>query len=261
MGVFRIVPAPPALPFPLSRVTLNSTMRFLEHQSKALPYMVVEPNGYKVDASYPMVVLLHGFGSHMGDIARLSARIDTEHYIYACPNAPIAMDLGGFTGYAWAPLDGEAARQAQAHAEELLRVFCQEVFARYNPPGGQAVIGGFSQGGMMAYRTGLTSPDAFRGVAALSSRIPDPSDLRSRLPEKRDQAVFVAHGTQDTLLSIEDGRRSLEFLTAEGYKPAYKEYPMGHEVTPSVLDDLTAWLHEVLPPPGGRKRRLTPSRR
>ena len=236
-------------------------MKFIENQGTSLQYLAIEPNGYKPDASYPIVILLHGFGSQMGDIARLPALIDSEHYIYACPNAPIAMDLGGFAGYAWAPLDGEGARRAQAHAEELLRAFCHEVFAKYNPPGGQAVIAGFSQGGMMAYRAGLTEPEAFRGVAALSSRIPDPQDLRSRLPEKRDQAVFVAHGTMDTLLPIEDGRRSLEFLTAEGYKPTYKEYPMGHEVTPSVLNDFTVWLHEVLPPPGGRKRRLAPRRR
>jgi phospholipase/carboxylesterase len=233
-------------------------MKFIENEGAPLHYIVAEPNGYNPGASYPMVVLLHGFGSHMGDLVRLAPLIDAEHYVYACPNAPIAMDLGGFAGYAWAPLDGNGARQAQAHAEDLLRTFCHEVFASYNPPGGQAVIAGFSQGGMMAYRTGLTEPEAFRGVAALSSRIPDPHDLRGRLPEKRDQAVFVAHGTMDTLLPIEDGRRSLEFLTTEGYKATYREYPMGHEITPSVLDDLTAWLHEVLPPPGGRKRRPAP---
>ena len=33
----------------------------------------------------------------------------------------------------------------------------------YGPPEGQVVLGGFSQGGMMAYRNALSSPGEVRG--------------------------------------------------------------------------------------------------
>ena len=60
----------------------------------------------------------------------------------------------------------------------------------------------------------------------------------------------MSHGTDDTVIPIESARRSLQLLRAEGYAPQYREYGMGHEIMAEVLDDLKAWLHEVLPPLG-----------
>ncbi|MBM3944785.1 MAG: alpha/beta fold hydrolase [SAR202 cluster bacterium] len=237
-------------------------MRYVEHKGNALKYIAIEPNGYKGGEAYPMVVFLHGFGSHMGDVARLTTRIDTYGYIYVCPNAPIAMNLGGTTGYAWAPLGGEGAREAQEHAELLLRRFFEEAFGEYGVNPGQAVIVGFSQGGVMALRTGLTSPETFRGVAMLSSLVPDPDYLRTRLPGHKSQSVFVAHGVADTLIPVIEAHRSVEFLSREGYEPTYKEYLMEHEVNPAVASDLADWMHKVLPPGGHvRKSAVAPTRR
>ena len=39
--------------------------------------------------SYPMIILLHGFGAHMGDLASLAPAIDPTGYVYIFPNAPI----------------------------------------------------------------------------------------------------------------------------------------------------------------------------
>ena len=50
------------------------------------------------------------------------------------------------------------------------------------------------------------------------------------------------------MISVEDGRRSRAFLDERGYAPEYHEYPMGHEISPDEIADLTQWLHSVLPP-------------
>ena len=100
----------------------------------------------------------------------------------------------------------------------------------------------------MTYRSGLPNPEMFRGLVALSARIPDPEDLSPRLPENRDQPIFITHGTVDSVLSVEDGRNSREFLESHGYEPVYNEYHMGHEINQDVLNDLVPWIHKVLPP-------------
>ena len=100
----------------------------------------------------------------------------------------------------------------------------------------------------MAYRCGLTDPVSFRGVAALSARIPDPAGLEARLPSSRSQSVFVTHGAQDPLIPLEEGRRSRSFLEAHGYNPDYREHEMGHEINQEVLEDLTGWIAGVLTP-------------
>lgn len=223
-------------------------MKAIQHQGKTLKYLAIEPDGYDPGRSYPMVVLLHGFGAHMGDLAGLSPAIEAEGYVYICPNAPLPVQVGfGSLGYAWTPRGEHRSADDLQRAEEMLSTLFEEVMAQYQVEPGNAVLGGFSQGGMMTYRCGLTSPGLFRGLVALSARIPDTDSLKARLPDDRSQPIFISHGTADPLISIEDGRSSRIFLEAEGYKPDYNEYNMAHEITQEVLDDLVAWIHRVLP--------------
>ena len=118
----------------------------------------------------------------------------------------------------------------------------------YRVEPGNLVLGGFSQGCMMSYRVGLPAPQKFRGVLALSGRVTDPSGLRSRLPDKRDQPIFVAHGSRDAVVSVESAREAISFLEAEGYAPEYHEYPMGHEIAQRTINDAAEWIRRVLPP-------------
>ena len=118
----------------------------------------------------------------------------------------------------------------------------------YRPAEGSIVLGGFSQGGMMAYRRGLRRPDRFAGIAALSAVVAGKRDIEAALPETRGQPIFASHGTSDTLIPVTDARKGIEFLRSQGYEPEYREYPMGHEISPEVVTDLTSWLHQVLEP-------------
>jgi len=221
-------------------------MEAKERKGSNLTYLAVEPDGYDTKRSYPMVVLLHGFGSHMGDLAGLTPVIDRENYLYICPNAPISVDIGGgISGYAWAPI-GETFTVEEHHAEELLAGLFDEVIEEYGIEPGAAVLGGFSQGAMMTYRNGLIAPEQFSGLAVLSGSVREPDQLRVRLPDDRDQAIFVAHGVADSMIDVEEARKARRFLEDEGYLPLYKEYPMGHEINQSVLNDLVVWIHEVL---------------
>ena len=62
----------------------------------------MEPDGYRDGRSYPLVILMHGYGSNMSDLAPLAPMISREGYLFAFPNAPIRLDFGlGMIGYAW----------------------------------------------------------------------------------------------------------------------------------------------------------------
>ena len=223
-------------------------MRATERQGEALKYVVVEPDGYDPSRSYPMVTLLHGYGSHMGDLASLCPAVHPSGYVYVCPNAPLSMDLGfGAVGYAWTnpPMGDIASSQG---AIDLITRTVDEAAGDYRVPPGQTVLGGFSQGGMLTFAAGLPNPERFRGLIALSARIADPDGLRSRLPADRSQPVFVSHGTADTVIPVGDGRAARQLLETEGYSPEYYEYRMAHEITAEVIADLTRWLRRILPP-------------
>ena len=226
-------------------------MNVRQLEGRSLKYVVVEPDDYRRGADYPMVVLLHGYGSDMVNFAGLTPTIDRERFVYALPNAPISLDLGyGAAGYAWSePLD--AAFDEDGSAEAEVGEFIDELMELYQVGPGNIVLGGFSQGGMMAYRHGLPRPEVFRGVMALSARIPDRDDMQALLPAQRDQDVFISHGTLDALIPLVDARGSCRFLEAYGYKPELHEYEMAHQITTEVVTDIAAWLKRVLPPAGG----------
>lgn len=218
--------------------------------SKSLVYLSIYPDEYDPNRSYPLVILLHGYGAHMYDLADLAPMLDTDNYIYVLPNGPIPVIVGqGVVGFSWRPARDDGgppeAQEAQAlRVDGMLQDFFAEVIERYKTPRGRAALIGFSQGGTMTYNLGLARPDLFAGVACLSTGIGDQELVRSRLPAERTQPVFIGHGLQD---NPERGRRSRAFLEEAGYTLEYHEYNMGHQIIEEELNDLTPWLHRVLP--------------
>ena len=228
-------------------------MKGEQHDGRSLKYLTVTPDDYDPAVSYPLVIMLHGFGAHMGDLANLAPAIEDKGYVYACPNAPMAFDFGGgHVGYGWMPRQNVAAPEeveaARQNSETLLADCFEEIFEKLNATPGRVALLGFSQGGTMTYRCGLGQPEVFAGLVALSAAVFDPEILRPKLPDGREQPIFVAHGTRDMQIDVENARTTREFLEAEGYRPDYKEYNMGHEIPFEVLRDLIPWLTGVLPP-------------
>jgi phospholipase/carboxylesterase len=224
-------------------------MRAVESQSSTLAYLTVFPDDYDAERPYPMIVCLHGRGADMRDLAGLAPAIDRRGYLYVCPNAPVTIPIGpGYTGQAWYEPGGTPSPAAIEQALMSLNGFIVDVFARYHVPAGGVLLLGFSQGGAMTYRYGIVRPEMFAGLVILSGALRDPDGLLSHLPERRNQHIFIAHGTHDAVVSVDLSRNAVEFLKAQDYQPLYHEYAMAHEITQEVLDDLVPWIHRVLPP-------------
>ena len=225
-------------------------MKAEKYQGKTLAYLNLYPDDYNPELSYPLVVMLHGFGANMQDLAGLAPDIEPNRYLYNCPNAPLPFRIGpGTVGYGWHPPRGEATAQDYQKAEAQLNEYFDEVFVQLNATAGQIVLLGFSQGGGMTYRCGLGRPETFAGLVGLSSSLPNPDDLKPKLPKNRSQPIFIAHGRADPMVSMETAQNTMKFLLAEGYQPDYYEYDMAHEIPPRVLSDLVPWLNGVLPAP------------
>jgi phospholipase/carboxylesterase len=58
--------------------------------------------------------------------------------------------------------------------------------------------------------------------------------------------TLVQHGSQDPLIDLQRARDSVEQLRALRVPLTYREYDMGHEITPRSLTDLSAWLKDTL---------------
>ena len=224
-------------------------MRTEINEGPGLPYVTVVPDDYTPDSSYPLVIMLHGFGANMQDLAGLAPAISADGYVYACPNAPIPFQLGpGQTGFGWLTPRGGGTAEETANSEKLLGDFFDTVFQQFNVSPGNAILMGFSQGGGMTYRCGLGRADKFAGLAALSATLPDEDDLAARLPAERTQPIFIAHGLFDQMVSEDTAQSAKSFLESNGYTPEFHTYNMGHEISGEELGDLVPWIARVLSP-------------
>jgi phospholipase/carboxylesterase len=219
------------------------------HEGQGLKYLTVLPDGYDPETPYPLVIMLHGFGANMHDLASLAPAINPTGYVYAFPNAPIPFNLGqGPAGFGWMTPRGGSTPEEVARSEALLDDFFQDVLEKFKVPAGNALLSGFSQGGGMTYRCGLGRADTFAGLAALSATLPEAAELDPRLPTKRNQPIFVAHGSHDQMIAESTAHAAKEYLEGAGYKPEFHVYDMGHEISGEVLADLVPWMASVLPP-------------
>jgi phospholipase/carboxylesterase len=226
-------------------------MKAVESRGSTLEYLTVFPDNYEAGQAYPMIVCLHGRGADMRDLAGLAPAIDQIGYLYVCPNAPLTIAIGpGHTGRAWYEPGGNPSPAAMEQALTVLDGVIRDVFSEYRVPAGRTILLGFSQGGAMTYRYGMLRPEMFAGLAILSGALRHPESLLAHLPAARNQRIFIAHGTHDTMVPVDLSRDAVTFLETQGYQPTYHEYPMGHEINLEVLNDLVPWIHKVLPPHG-----------
>ncbi|MEC8858305.1 MAG: hypothetical protein VX664_13065 [Chloroflexota bacterium] len=224
-------------------------MRAEKNEGSGLQYITVVPDEYTEDSSYPLVIMLHGFGANMQDLASLAPAINSTGYVYAFPNAPIPFQLGpGQTGFGWMTPRGGGTTEETANSEKLLNDFFETVSQQFDVSPGQALLLGFSQGGGMTYRCGLERASDFAGLVALSATLPDQDELVTRLPQERNQPIFIGHGRFDQMVSDDTARSAKSFLESHGYSPDFHIYDMAHEISGEELSDLVPWIAKVLPP-------------
>jgi phospholipase/carboxylesterase len=93
------------------------------------------------------------------------------------------------------------------------------------------VIGGFSQGWLMAIEVGMRYPHKFSGVLSISGLVCEPDKLIQELsPVAREQRVFATHGTLDAVLPFAVTKRQIRHLKNAGINIAWHEFQKEHTI-------------------------------
>jgi phospholipase/carboxylesterase len=194
----------------------------------------------------PTLVAIHGHGAHAQDLLGLAPMLAAGRLLVLCPEAEFVLQPG-MPSYTWFQRDenGERPSEEFERVANLLREWLDEVTERYDVDRERIALLGFSQGGSLAYRLGLAEPARFRGVAALSTWLPDEAMERANRDSIGQLPVLVQHGTDDPLVGIDRGRVSRDRLVELGAQPDYREYPMQHQIVPESLRDLSDWLERI----------------
>ncbi|GAA5910031.1 uncharacterized protein JCM6883_000530 [Sporobolomyces salmoneus] len=115
------------------------------------------------------------------------------------------------------------------------------------------VVGGFSQGGILSLLTGLTSEKKLGGISVLSGYLglTHEDKIKSILsPHALSTPMFIAHGTEDPVISHDKAERSVEYLAKElGMKSniEWKSYEgLEHNLGREEMRDFVEWLKKTL---------------
>jgi len=212
-----------------------------------LIHTIYEPSGA---GPHPTILTLHGRGANAFDLLGLAPYLCNGKFLMICPQGPLETPIGpGAFGYAWYPMSmgGPPDIGAILSSREKLQQFLDACLNRHPIDAKKLVVLGFSQGGVMAYSLALSNPERFAGLAVLSSWLPKELIPELSIREAvQSLPTIVQHGSQDQMIEVQRAQDSVEQLRALRVPLTYREYDMGHEITPRGLTDLSAWLDETV---------------
>jgi phospholipase/carboxylesterase len=202
------------------------------------------------------IIVLHGLGADGNDFVPIAQELElgpVGAVRFVFPHAPVIPVTinNGYRMRAWYDIlgldlvrreDEEGLRRSAGMVEALIGRERER-----GMPSARIVLAGFSQGCAMSLLTGLRHNERLGGIVGLSGYLP----LAATTAAERSDAnaltpIFMGHGQQDNVITIDRGRASRDALQALGCDVEWHEYPMAHSVCAQEIADLNAWLLKTL---------------
>lgn len=191
------------------------------------------------------VILLHGYGADGSDLISLG-----QHWgqllpeaIFLAPNAPEPC-AGSPFGFQWFPLNTDriAGRiEGAKNAAPVLREFLTDLWAQTGVSPSRTILGGFSQGAMMALHVGTALEQELAGIVAFSGAfVPAEGFGEDRFHRP---PVTLIHGELDQVVDADLSRQAATDLSAAGFEVTLHLSPnIAHGIAPDGLDAATSFL-------------------
>lgn len=212
----------------------------------SLHHLVREPK-IKLEKN-PVLLLLHGYGSNEEDLFSFASELPEAYYVISV-RAPFDMQFGS---YAWYAINFDADEnkfsdhdQARESRDKIIS-FIDSLPSKYPIDADNITLLGFSQGSILSYAIGLSAPEKIKRIVAMSGYLS--VDLAKEGFENNDFSnlkIFVSHGTVDQVVPVQwEREKSIPMLEKLNIDYVYKEYPIGHGVSPQNFHDLVRWLEQ-----------------
>lgn len=201
------------------------------------------------------VIWLHGLGADRYDFLPVAEALQetlltTRFVLPQAPHRPVTIN-GGYEMPSWydilamTPARAINREQLEASADRVIELIEEQRTSGIDAS--RIFLAGFSQGGAVVFHTAfLKWQGALGGVLALSTYAPTFSDELELSASQQRIAVLCLHGQYDEVVQNAMGRSAYEHLKQRGVTVTWQEYPMGHEVLPEEIRDISTWLTERL---------------
>ncbi len=227
-----------------------------------LKALVVENN---LQAQYNLV-LLHGYGANALNLYPLHRYIPTNNNIrWIFPEGPKAVYAGPpgsqpsninvsnnplILGKAWFDIDTKAIEKRdfsfdpKAHADSKLVL--KNVYQALKPfSQSHLIIGGFSQGAMLATYLTMTTDLNIKGLIVLSGALFHQDKLwEGSLVSRQGLPFFQSHGYSDDILNYTEAKKLEVALQKRGLQGHLFSFEGGHEIPEVLFRKLQGFLNQ-----------------
>lgn len=202
----------------------------------------IDPNAVLWSASEadrvgrPLLIVMHGLGSHEGDLFSLAPHLPLDPAI-----ASLRAPLTEGDGWGWFPRGQGKGGVESDHADAAARGVLAWLDGLPEQPTSIGLLG-FSQGGAMALQLLRHAPDRFAFAVQLSGFVAGIDHAGdARLAELRPP-VFWGRGTADDIIPAEAVDAAQAWLTEHSTLTERIYEGMGHSVSQPELADIVAYL-------------------
>ena len=166
------------------------------------------------------VILCHGYGGDGKDISILANywRAHLPDTIFICPDAPEKCAASP-TGFQWFDLMDQTSEQVLSKslvAENKLNKLIDEVKEQNYLNANQIILGGFSQGCMIALQTGIKRKDKINSIIGYSGRIIDTNHLSKNINSRPN--IILMHGERDQIVTVDSFLEAKDFFGKNNYE-------------------------------------------
>jgi phospholipase/carboxylesterase len=189
------------------------------------------------------IVLLHGRGTSERDLEPLFDVFDPDRRLVgACPRGPLQLPPIGNHWYA-VPRVGYPDPETFTATYERLGGWLDALAEHIGVPPEQTVIGGFSQGAVMAWAMGLgKGRPRPAGILAMSGFIPTVPGFEPDFDDLAGFPIAISHGSADPIISVRFAHEARDRARAAGADVLYRETDVPHMIDPRVVPGLVEWL-------------------
>jgi phospholipase/carboxylesterase len=204
----------------------------------------------------PTVVLLHGYCSSENDWLPFAKTVHMPpgtRFVFPRGPETAKRSDGAADGRAWWQLklsrglhegvlgaDLSASKPAGIeHASKAVQALLDR---KSNRAGRPFILGGFSQGAMVAGQVAFLSDEPLRALVLLSGTIVDGALWSANYARRKGLHVFIAHGRTDPTLSFATAERMRDEMTAAGMLVTWFPFDGGHETPAEVVTALNDFL-------------------
>ena len=213
-------------------------------------------------------VLCHGYGAPGTDLVGLAEELVARApslrgaVRFVFPEAPLALDHVPFGGRAWWEIDLDRLARMQREtdraawfdnipeglptARKALMAALDALCLQEGLPWGALVLGGFSQGAMLATDVALRLDEAPAALAILSGTLICRAEWQRLAPRRRGLPTLIAHGSHDPLLPLAAAEALRDLLAGAGLDVGFTRFAGGHGIDGNVLHALAQVLGDAL---------------